>query len=451
VIAEIKTYRGRSTIDAPPSPGRCFFLLIPVTIWLLLAVTFAGAADTSAPAAGTSWWFNLRSTGYMYQTDDPAGSSLNYLRTYQHVSGRVSGLAGGRIKLRASSRFAGDLRFDGNNDNSARLYAGHAEIRLDPRVQARVGRQFLREGVAGLTLDGLWFSVRPDKRLDVSLWGGARAPYTHDFEVGSLSDDSAYGGRIGFTASPGLRFAVSGAVRERGGVTAARPVGLEATAAVVRNLRVVGRLTYDLEYEDWGRMEAYARWTPAPNRPSLTLQLIDRRPAIDAASYFARFTDMKRIRMARTVARYETRQRFGGELEFTGLYIDDRSSSRFGAALLLPDMRLGYSLRLGEAGEESAFYGDVQRRLLPWLWVSGHASLVTYALLEDAPVQDERELATFAARVRADLRPGFQLTAEVQSIRTPTYDEDIRLLLGMNLSMARGMSRLGLGRGGWLR
>jgi len=278
-----------------------------------------------------------------------------------------------------------------------------------------------------------------------------RPPYTHDFEVGSLSDDSAYGGRIGFTASPGLRFAVSGAVRERGGVTAARPVGLEATAAVVRNLRVVGRLTYDLEYEDWGRMEAYARWTPAPNRPSLTLQLIDRRPAIDAASYFARFTDMKRIRMARTVARYETRQRFGGELEFTGLYIDDRSSSRFGAALLLPDMRLGYSLRLGEAGEESAFYGDVQRRLLPWLWVSGHASLVTYALLEDAPVQDERELATFAARVRADLRPGFQLTAEVQSIRTPTYDEDIRLLLGMNLSMARGMSRLGLGRGGWLR
>ncbi len=451
MIAVTKTCRGRSFFDDSRRAPRRFFPFVAMTVWLLVALLAAPAAAAPPATTGTSWWLNLRSTAYAYQTDEAAGTTRDHLRAYQHVSGTVTGLAGGRIKLRASSRVAGDPGYNGTGDDVTRLYTAYAEIRLDPRLKARVGRQYLREGVAGLTLDGLWLSLRPDKRVDVSLWGGARAPYAHDLEVGRLSDDSAYGGRIGYTVSPDLRLAVSGAVRERNGLTAERPLGLEATAAALRSLRVTGRLTYDLEHEDWGRMEAYARWMPAPDLPVLTVQLIDRRPAIDAASYFARFTDMKRIRMARAVARYETSERFGGELEYTGTFIDDRKSSRLGAAVLLPDARLGYSLRLGDAGEESAFYGDVQRRLMSWLWVSGHASLVTYALLEDASPRDERELTTLSAGLRADLRPGLRLTAEVQSIKTPTYDEDVRLLVGLNLSMARGVSRLGLDRGGWLR
>lgn len=418
---------------------------------ILPLATVSSAAGTSAPAAGSSWWLNLRSTGYFTQTEAPDGESFDRLHAFQHVSGTVNGLAGGKLRLRVSSRFAGDLRDDVTSDDRSRLYAGLAELRLDPRLRLMLGRQFLREGVAGLTLDGLRIAARPARGMDMSLWGGARAPYDHAFEAGDFSEDAAYGGRVAYAVTHDLRLAASAAVRESSGETVERPVGLELAAAPLRGLHVTGRADYDLEAEDWGRLEAYARWIPTPGRPSLTVQYIDRHPHIDATSWFARFADLDRIRMARAVLRHETDRRFGGELEFTGTFVDDRSSTRLGAALLLPDARIGYSVRLGEAGEESAFYGDLQRRLLTWLSAGAHASLVTYALFDDAPAAYERDLTTLSARLEADLRPGLRLLAEVQSVQTPVYDKDVRMLLGLNVSMARGVSRLGLDRGGWLR
>ncbi len=416
----------------------------------LLPVSLA-VGGTTPSDVGSSWWLNLRSTGYLTQTEDAAGDVVDRLRAFQHVSGTVSGLADGRLRLRVSGRFAGDLRDDPVGDETARLYTGYAEYRIDRRLRMVLGRQFLREGVAGLTLDGLRVTARPAHGLDVGLWGGAGAPRDRAFAAGDLSVGAAYGGRVAYAPRPGLRLAVSAAVRERGGETAQRPVGLELAASPRRDLRLAGRLDYDLELEDWGRMEAHARWAPASGRTALSVQLVDRRPLIDAASWFARFAELKRIRMARALLRHETERRLGGEIEYTGAYVDGRTSTRLGAALLLPDARLGYSLRLGAAGEESTLYGDLRRRLLTWLSVGAHASLVTYALFEDAPTAHERELTTLSARVEADLRPGLRLLAEVQNVRTPVYDEDVRLLLGLNVSMARGASRLGLGRGGGLR
>ncbi len=443
--------RQSPNVGKPERFGRSNIPIVTMTLGLLLAAAAVLAAPVSSTPETHSWWLNLRSTGYLHQTADDTGIQQDHFKAYQHVSGTVSGLAGGRVTLRASGRLADDLSDDGYARENARLYTGYAEFKATPRLRARLGRQFLQTGVAGLSMDGVWVSMRPQRRWDISAWGGARSPYGLDSEIGSLKDDAVFGGRVGVTLSPGLRVALSGYSRDRDGITAERPVGLETTASIARRLRLVGRVAYDLEHEDWGRMEALARWTPAYNLPVLTLQMIDRRPAIDAASYFARFANMKRIRLVRAVARYESPRRIGGELEYTGSFIDDRTSSRIGVALLLPDVRLGYSLRLGDAGEESAFYGDVSRRLLPWLWVSGHASLVTYALLEDAPVQDERDLTTLSGRLRFELRPGVQLLAEVQSLTNPYYDEDVRFLLGLNVSMARGVSRLGLDRGGWLR
>ena len=46
---------------------------------------------------------------------------------------------------------------------------------------------------------------------------------------------------------------------------------------------------------------------------------------------------------------------------------------------------------------------------------------------------------------------GLRVVAEVQSLENPFFSEDVRVLLGVDLSMARGASRFGLDRGGWLR
>jgi hypothetical protein len=108
-------------------------------------------------------------------------------------------------------------------------------------------------------------------------------------------------------------------------------------------------------------------------------------------------------------------------------------------------------VRFGDAGEENSLYGEAGWQVRPWLRLEGEASYLTYALIADAPASDERDLTTLAARVRARLRPGLDLTAEVQRLDNPLYSSDVRCLLGVDLAMARGTSRYGLDRGGWLR
>jgi hypothetical protein len=349
-----------------------------------------------------------------------------------------------------STRFADDLQLAERTTERSRLYVGHVQLRLPPLVTARAGRQWIQEGPSGLSLDGIHVSVRPSRLVDVRVWGGARAPFDRAVEVEGLDDDGALGARLMLRPDRRVRVAGSFAYHERNGRIAERPLGLEWALSPAPRLRIVGRVSYDLELEEWKRSEIRARWQRTPTCPVLALQLIDRRPSVDADSYFSRFVD-DRITMARFTARYERRNRFGGELEYVGTYVAGGSSRRIGLAFLAPVGRIGYSLRLGDAGEESRLFGDAGAQALRWLWIEVGATLQTYALLEDAPESEERDLTTMYGRLRATLRPGLGVHLEVQSLDNPFYAEDFRMLAGLDLTVGRGSSRFGLDRGGWLR
>ena len=318
-------------------------------------------------------------------------------------------------------------------------------------VKARVGRQFIQSGVTSMSLDGAWVQYRRGRGLDATVYGGARAPLSHDFELGNLDRDAAVGGRVALSPNRRWRLSASAAYRERYGQVASRPVGLEVNTSALRNTRIFGRATYDLEGDRWSRLQAQARWRGPARAPVVTVQYLDRHPSVDAASWFSRFTDIKRIRLLRGSVRWEAPSRFGGEAEYTGSFIDTRQSSRVGLAVLVPGGRAGYSLRLGDAGEENRFYGEISGRVLPWLRLEAEGAVLTYALLEDAPTEYEHDLKTLAVRARAQLRPGMRAVAEVQSVTNPLLSKDVRVLVGIDLSMARGNSRFGLDRGGWLR
>jgi len=287
--------------------------------------------------------------------------------------------------------------------------------------------------------------------LDVTAWGGAKTPTGHGFDFGSLDENAAAGGRIALRPHRKWWLAASGAYRERLGQVAERPVGLEASTTALRHTRIFTRVAYDLQPDRWARQQAQAQWRPASRLPETTFQYIDRHPSIDAASWFSRFTNLKRIRVARATMRYAAPSRFGGELEYLGTFVDTRTSSRVGLAVLVPGGRVGYSVRLGDAGEENRFYGELGGNVTRWLWLDAHATVLSYALMQDAPTDQERDLTTLSARARFNLRPGLRVTAEVQSLSNQLFSDDVRLLLGVDLAMARGSSRTGLDHGGWLQ
>lgn len=443
-------------VPGPASSGRCG-IVIAVAMGLAAAVTPATApgavraGELALLAPQPSWSLSLRSTAYAFQAEDRLGATTDQLRSYQQFAGSASGLAGGRITLRGSGRYASSPAAGPADFANGRLYTGYLEARLAPRLRVRAGRQFLQSGVAGLALDGASLAYALPRGGEASVWGGARAPLGSTFALGRFDDDIAAGGRLVLAPAAAHRFALSGGYRERGGIVSERPVGCEFTTTAVRHLRALARAVYDLEADRWARLEAQGAWQTAPQRPAVTLQFVDRRPSVDAASWFARFANARRIRLARGAVRWERRSGFGGELEYVGSFIDTRASSRVGLALLLPHGRVGYSLRTGDAGEENSLYGEAGWQARPWLRLEGEASYLTYALIADAPASDERDLTTLAARARARLRPGLDVTAEVQRLDNPLYSSDVRFLLGIDLAMARGTSRHGLDRGGWLR
>lgn len=417
---------------------------------LALTASMAAAQDEASAAPPPSWQLGLRSTGYFYQTEDLQGATADRSLSYQTFSGTASGLAGGKLVFRGAGRLVNGLAHDETGVEKSRLFSGHLEARLNPGLKARLGRQFVTSGVGGLTLDGAYLNWRRSAALEATAWGGARAPYGQGFELGDTDQDAALGARIALRANRKWRLAVSTAYREHYGRVAERPLGLEVRSAALKGAQVLGRAAYDLQQERWARIQLQARWRRSATAPTLTLQLLDRHPGIDAASWFSRFSGLERIRVLRAAVRHTVTSGFGGEVEYLGSYVGARSSSRLGLAALFPVGRLGYSVRMGDAGEESGLYGEIAYRLNSWLEADAQAAVLTYALLEDAPADQERDLVTLTARIKATLRPGCRVIAQVQSLDNPDYDQDVRFLLGLDLSMAHGASNYGLGPGGWL-
>jgi hypothetical protein len=432
------------------SGGFVGYCTILVGLISYLAAPAVGVAGEEASAGAPSWQLGVRSTAYAFQTESMDGTE-DHLRTFNVVSGSATGLAGGRLLVRGAGRFAGNPALERPGFARSRLYNGYLEARLGSGLKARAGRQFIQSGVTSLSLDGARLEYRRARGLDVSAYAGARSPLTREFALGEFDQDAAAGGRVAFRPHRHWRLGASAAYRERRGAVASRPVGCEVTSSALPHTRVFGRAAYDLETRRWSRVQAQARWRGSPRTPVVTVQYVDRHPTVDAVSWFSRFTGVKRVRLLRGSLRWEAATGFGAETEFAGTYVDTRRSSRIGLAALVPGGRVGYSVRLGDAGEESRFYGEIARRVAPWLRLEAEGSVLTYALLEDAPAEFERDLTTLAVRARADLRRGLRAVAEVQSLENPFFAKDVRVLVGVDLALARGNSRFGLDRGGWLR
>ena len=60
----------------------------------------------------------------------------------------------------------------------------------------------------------------------------------------------------------GTRASISYAYRRRDGVVASQPLGAELAVVPIQLLRLMGRVSYDLERELWARAEVLGQWRP---------------------------------------------------------------------------------------------------------------------------------------------------------------------------------------------
>ena len=427
--------------------GNCA-LRVGVLLWTMVAVAPA-FAQSDVPV---SWQAQLRSTAYFYQSEAAeTGEKLSYAPLYEHFDVSVGQLAQGRLDFRVSGRFATDLGEDDVIVTEDHLYAAYANLRVSPfDARIRVGRQFLQEGTNRHTLDGVWLGFRPLRQWQIHAWAGGEAPVTREFEAADFGDDAAYGVRILGRVHARARVSAWFATRQNGGETTSTPLGGELMVTPVRGWRALVRGSFDAEREEFERFDLLTQIAPRRDLPVVTIQYIDRKPVIDGDSFFAIFAeDLERVSLLRGAARYELDNGFGGEIEAARSAVDENSTTRFGVAALAPYLRLGVATTSGDAGENLRWYGDAHYRLLDdALELSAGAVFAEYALVEDAPDDEQRDLVTTFVRARYELRNGVRVRAEFQALENPLFSEDTRVLLGLDLTTGRGTSRFGLGAGG---
>ena len=222
-------------------------------------------------------------------------------------------------------RFADDWAMNANPTTPARLHVLYLQYHTPWRGRARLGRLFLQEGVANYTLDGLYLSLKPTRRLRVRAWGGSHAPGDMSWEANSLDQEGTIGARA--LAMVTLDLGLSWAYLEHLGDNRTQKVGGEARLAPVRGLRALLRAHYETETEQWDRAELSTWFQPTRSWPVLSFQYLDRRQSVDKNTYWERFLPyLDRVRLARAGLRYENENHWGLEVSYFGSFVPPRRS-----------------------------------------------------------------------------------------------------------------------------
>ncbi len=143
--------------------------------------------------------------------------------------------------------FADNDYYDDQTDGE--LLYGYLQYRQEAnRFSARLGRQYVFEGVAKDAIDGLRLSSDLGDYFSLSLYGGQ--PVGLDATQGR-SGDSIFGGRLAHRLGMHYEVGVSYKTIDNDNETAEEMLGFDLSAFLPANLSFFGSSTYNRETEDW--------------------------------------------------------------------------------------------------------------------------------------------------------------------------------------------------------
>jgi hypothetical protein len=135
------------------------------------------------------------------------------------------------------------------DDTAGEVLYGYLQYRQDAsNFDARLGRQYVFEGVANEAIDGLRISSDLGDYFKASLYGGQ--PVGLDATNGR-DGDSIYGGRIAHHLGNHYEVGLSYKKIENDSDTAEEMFGVDVSAFLPANMSVFGNSTYNQETEDW--------------------------------------------------------------------------------------------------------------------------------------------------------------------------------------------------------
>ncbi|MEW6749591.1 MAG: hypothetical protein AB1505_01260 [Candidatus Latescibacterota bacterium] len=405
-------------------------------------VTLLLLAWASTPSLGTTVGGRLTSALYAYEGVDATAAGQRQVRVHQAASLTLGQLVRPEVSLHTYLRGTTDLADQAESDPRLRVYNAYLAW-SGPGLQARLGRQRVLAGVGYGTIDGFRADARA-RGIALTLYAGPLVPAGAAADLGSWSDGNLWGVRVGTDRLLGTDAALSFASRQRDPARYAEEgrftgVRLDPSAVVQRLVgadvrrqftgghALYGRVDWDLESEKLRRAEVSGRCALA-SRLAGQLEWFRRAPYVYDNSLFSAFPAQVYQEVGGSL-HYSLSPQVQVSAHFAHLLYDGDSAQRLGVtAALGPNYSIGYFRTMGYTRASDGVVGSALYPLHRSLLLQAELDLTSYErFLEDAEERDETVTGSAGLRYRPTRNADVDL--QVQGLRNPLFDSDMRLYL----------------------
>jgi hypothetical protein len=336
-------------------------------------------------------------------------------------------------------------------------------------LDVKLGRQNIFAGTGKGTLDGLNLKIKAGKNKEYhfSVYGGALAPYTYDFnEYPEIKNNYHFGAQFSYFGVRDLSASLSYSNKKRTPEAyttfradsvynltertitfdgpAEQLAGLDVNYTYLGKHNFFGRVYYDAGLNKLYRAEANVR-VALPSNFRLFAEYIYREPHITYNSIFWVFN-------------YNKNQEVSGGVDYTlknginvfgraGVVIYDESdrstqtmdfaetsnsSLKLQAGFTHPNFGLSYTRYMGYSGESDGAYGYYQRQIMPEK-LSGSAS-ISYSNYRLGDVYATDKVNSLSGSLGITYRPMPQFSVDIQGqmLINRIYKTDARILAGFS-------------------
>lgn len=382
-----------------------------------LMLGMAAAAQAAAISGRAAIWSYLR--------DD----SVDHVQIVPLLSLTAHQIGSPALSLETSVRGFVDYRNGEANDEAIRLH--RAVLVYKPaasKLQARLGQQWMSEGVARGNVLGLWGRYAFGPRLKLIAFGGSRLPNSISLDESIPNEGYSLGlnARTYFTrAQLGLSYFYVA----RGSDPLFQGVGLDATLKVNPTVRVRGRLHMNLEQSAIETAELAGQWQPTDQ---LMVSVLGRNaaPRVFEDSFFATFLDKASNSSLRGACRWTFEDDVYLSTAATTVLTEGDPLYKVRAGIGVPEIEVGYTHWLSaDQGDMDGFYGQTVAELLRSFDVNAGFD---YSRGSNSEVRPNTESQAIWAGCSWTPTRAVGLSARGEHLRDAAHSDDWRALLSIS-------------------
>ncbi len=351
---------------------------------------------------------------------------------YEKADWRFDILGESKWSVNSSVRWRTDLSDALKQRGDFRIYNTYIQYKNRDFI-GRLGRQFLFDGAAGLTLDGISISAGDD--FGAGIFAGIESPYDRSAELSDYQPSATFGGRLSYRRR-GLLYKISYVSVGSGDREGYQLLGLHSSQKL-RILPVSISLRVDYNISKSHLQKGVIRLKGRLSRLEYNLSVCKRLPLIRQDSWFSSF-DLKGYTQVRAALDYTFTEGWNIGAAAMETISEEDLISYLEVFISGEKGLLGYRFRTGGHSSLNGFYFDLNHPMSDKVDINLGFNYDRYNNY-DAEYGSEALSAVFAARYQ--WRDWCILKGELQSLSNDYFESDWRIMLTALTSFKTGRAR----------